>query len=271
MRKRMHYPSPDSRNGCKSVMIEWFALFRASLLRPEKLVIWIAATGVLVLAGPFGLHGKADPLRATLFWGLVLGLSILLASGLRAFVNMRFPPDAEMASVAFMSGAMTVILTPLILAADLVIFSARAEIVLVAVTVALVSAVIGSVRTLVHRADPPPPAPDGGDTPPVRLAARLTHDNARILAVSANDHYVIVQTNHGPEPVLLRFSDALAELEGLDGLRIHRSHWVAADAITAVRSTPQKMHVTLTDGTELPVSRSYRAAVEAAGFPSRTP
>ncbi len=87
-----------------------------------------------------------------------------------------------------------------------------------------------------------------------RLPAHLGKD---ILSLEAQDHYVNVTTNNGSALVLIRLADAIAELEGLEGLRIHRSHWVAITAISKTKRENGKLLVELTNGISLPVSRTY--------------
>ena len=56
----------------------------------------------------------------------------------------------------------------------------------------------------------------------------------RLVALEMEDHYVRA---HGPDAsalILLRMRDAEAELAGIDGLRIHRSWWVARNAVEKV-------------------------------------
>jgi DNA-binding LytR/AlgR family response regulator len=78
------------------------------------------------------------------------------------------------------------------------------------------------------------------------------------------DHYVEIHTDKGKSLILMRLSDAIAETEGVDGVRIHRSHWVAKQAISAVRRVDGRVVVQLATGDMLPVSRSYLAAVRAS-------
>ena len=87
-----------------------------------------------------------------------------------------------------------------------------------------------------------------------RLPAHL---GKNILSLEAQDHYVNVTTDKGSALVLIRLADAIAELEGLEGLRIHRSHWVAENAITKTSRKNGKLQVELSNGTALPVSRTY--------------
>lgn len=88
-----------------------------------------------------------------------------------------------------------------------------------------------------------------------------------LIRLSASDHYVEAYTRHGHAMILLRFSDALGELDGADGLQIHRSHWVARSAIRRLVTKNRRLMVELEDGTCLPVSRSRLGAIRAEGFP----
>ena len=57
-----------------------------------------------------------------------------------------------------------------------------------------------------------------------------------------------------------------APAEQVAGAQVHRSHWVARQAVTGSRSEKNKCWVTTADGAEIPVSRTYRAGAEAAGM-----
>ena len=56
-----------------------------------------------------------------------------------------------------------------------------------------------------------------------------------LMAISGSDHTVRVLTDCGSTSIRLRFSDALREVEGVSGLRVHRSHWVADAAVSPFR------------------------------------
>ena len=90
----------------------------------------------------------------------------------------------------------------------------------------------------------------------------------RILALSAEQHYVRVITDRGEDLVLMRFSDAAALCSRLDGMQVHRSHWVCRSAIRDIRREAGRMEVVLESGHSLPVSRSYRAALRGVGAAS---
>ena len=117
-------------------------------------------------------------------------------------------------------------------------------------------------------------APARAPEPPVaRLAARLPEElqSSEILALEAEEHYTKVHTMAGKTLLLLRFSDAIAEMEPQPGLRVHRSFWVSRAAVDFVDQIARRTVIRLRGGTEIPVSRSYRLAVKQAGFPSAPP
>ncbi len=98
--------------------------------------------------------------------------------------------------------------------------------------------------------------------PEVRFLRRLPkHLGQRLISVSVSDHYVEAVTDRGKHLVLMRFADALDELGEAAGMQIHRSHWVAFEAVTKPVKRSGKLHLALADGRELPVARSKLAAV----------
>ena len=107
-----------------------------------------------------------------------------------------------------------------------------------------------------------PPLPEAERDFLLRLSAKRRA--ARLIAVEAEDHYVRVHTDAGSELVTMRFSEAVEELSRAYGYRLHRSWWVAAEAIEAVRWTRGGGEVRLAGGTVAPVSRSYAAALKSA-------
>ena len=64
----------------------------------------------------------------------------------------------------------------------------------------------------------------------------------------------------------MRFADAVAELDGVGGLRVHRSYWVARRHVVCADRSHGRTTLRLTGGHEVPVSRTYMAAVRGAGL-----
>lgn len=92
-----------------------------------------------------------------------------------------------------------------------------------------------------------------------RLSKPLGKD---LISLQAQDHYVEAKTTMGSELVLIRLSDAIAELDGFDGLQTHRSWWVATKHISEQKRIDGKPFLTLNNGTEIPISRTYQAGVK---------
>lgn len=81
------------------------------------------------------------------------------------------------------------------------------------------------------------------------------------------DHYVRVFTDAGESLVLLRLSDAIAEVQEVPGLQIHRSHWIARAAVARMERLPDgRLRLHLVNGSVLPVSRTFAKQVREAGL-----
>jgi DNA-binding LytR/AlgR family response regulator len=87
-----------------------------------------------------------------------------------------------------------------------------------------------------------------------------------LYAVQAEDHYLRLHTSRGSDLILMRLADAVAELEGIEGAQVHRSWWVAKTAVTDAKRADGRAVLTLKNGAEAPVSRSYAGALRDAGW-----
>nr|WP_255768805.1 LytTR family DNA-binding domain-containing protein [Maritalea mediterranea] len=97
--------------------------------------------------------------------------------------------------------------------------------------------------------------------------ARLNVKNrGQLYYLSMQDHYVNIVTSNGAELILLRLADAIKETDGVRGVKIHRSHWVALDAVAETRRKGSGMVAVMKDGAELPISRGQTEAARAAGL-----
>ncbi len=88
----------------------------------------------------------------------------------------------------------------------------------------------------------------------------------KLLYLSMQDHYVDVHTDMGSALVLMRLADAIGETGDTAGLQIHRSHWVALDAVDSTARRDGRLFLKMLDGALLPVSRSAVNAVKQAGI-----
>jgi len=128
-------------------------------------------------------------------------------------------------------------------------------------------AVVVGMALLVPPEREPSPAPSEPEPRSPPILERLSPpQRGTLLSLSVQDHYVDVRTSRGKTLLLMRLSDAMRETGGVAGLQIHRSHWVARDAVTQVLRSDGRTMLQLSDGTQLPVSRSFLPALKQAGF-----
>ncbi|MEM7193352.1 MAG: LytTR family DNA-binding domain-containing protein [Pseudomonadota bacterium] len=83
-----------------------------------------------------------------------------------------------------------------------------------------------------------------------------------LCSIEAQEHYIKVTTTEESRMILYRFSDAIRQLPVDLGMQVHRSHWVAHAVVEGIESEGQQMRVVIGKGGKIPVSRTYRAAVE---------
>jgi DNA-binding LytR/AlgR family response regulator len=58
----------------------------------------------------------------------------------------------------------------------------------------------------------------------------------------------------------------VAELDGVEGAQVHRSWWVARDAVEDVKREERNVRLVLPGGLEAPVSRARVAELKDAGW-----
>ncbi len=96
---------------------------------------------------------------------------------------------------------------------------------------------------------------------------RLPHQlGTELVCFSMEDHYLQVHTDQGDHMMLLRMKDALVELQDYPGLQVHRSWWVAVDAVVAVKKLNRKAILTMNNGMEVPVSQKYLPKLKEVGL-----
>lgn len=131
--------------------------------------------------------------------------------------------------------------------------------------VALISAAVVSIRAIVVTSIGKRTGISDRFEP--RLAQRLPEGACNyIMHLSVSDHCVNVCTSQGPQSIRMRLCDAIDEMEGVDGFRVHRSHWVARDAIKTAECEQGRVFLRLNNGTRVPVSRNYRPVLEESGI-----
>jgi hypothetical protein len=101
----------------------------------------------------------------------------------------------------------------------------------------------------------------------LRFEARLPAGFGPLVAMCSEDHYVRVHGETSSTLILIRLRDAIAELEpAVDGMQVHRSWWVARQAVTGHKRGDRALRLLLRNGLEVPVSRERISSLKASGW-----
>ncbi|MFV3129613.1 LytTR family DNA-binding domain-containing protein [Niveispirillum sp. KHB5.9] len=248
------------------------------------LVIWIAASIAVAIAGPFGTISFPFELRLPYWLGLI-GINQLKWTLWFRFGVRRFGPQPRTMMLLALVGVVVINL-PLPLEVMLANMAVGAKGGMHYATVYGSSAAMGVTLALgiaalqltrrktesdVPILEPEVPAESApltdGITGSLLTRAGVT-DAAQVMAVEAEDHYLRLHLADGRKPlVLYRLRDALAELSHLEGEQVHRGHWVAARAVQGLeRREGRKWALRLECGLLVPVSATFMPAVRRRGW-----
>jgi hypothetical protein len=108
-----------------------------------------------------------------------------------------------------------------------------------------------------ERAPQPAPQLSVKTAQPAFLAKVRPALRGRVIAINAELHYVRVFTDRGEDLIHYRFCDAVADMEALGGLQVHRSWCVSVEEIVLRRA----QSVELRSGLSVPVGRVYKRAL----------
>jgi hypothetical protein len=228
-----------------------------------------AAGAFLALTGAFGMAGPL-PVRLA-YW---IGLCVMGAV-VGSLISWRLADDGRLDAAPWRYGAILVLGITLPFTVVVWLVTSLAFFDRVSLTtlprflppVLLITAAMTALNFLVQRHPAETHAAPAGAAPPrflERLPPKLR--GGELYAVESEDHYLRLHTSKGQDLILLRLSDAVAELEGIEGAQTHRSWWVAKDAVQEARRGDGRAVLTLKTGVEAPVSRAYARALREAGW-----
>jgi hypothetical protein len=246
---------------------------------PTRLIpeisLLLAIAFFLTVTRPYGT--ASDPLLPrTAFWLFVIAaggfIGAALDTALHSTIKREWPRAIATAA------AMTPPVSALVFAAMVLVLGHDHELAStiwlgLSAQVFVISLAVMALRILMHRPSKhvvetrtifAPPVPEAEAAFRSRLSAKRR--SGRLLALEAHDHYVRVHTSEGVELITLRFSDAVTELTGAEGLQVHRSWWVATPAIKEARWRRSSGELELEGGLRVPVSRSGAPQLRAAGW-----
>ena len=241
------------------------------LRRPGFWIVLAAATAILVVSGPAGTLDRFNAAERTAYWAAIalttfltgLFSTVLFVRLIRPCIGARMPSIALGALLAALPITAEVWLVNLVFPASTP--SSAAYLgglygMCLVITLAIATIYDVSSPKPADSADTPAPAEESANRFLARIPARLGTD---LVSLQAQDHYLEVTTTKGRELILMRLSDAEAELAFYPGMRVHRSWWVARGAVEDIETAGDKMTIRLSSGAAAPVSRTNRAAVRS--------
>lgn len=234
----------------------------------------LVAIGLLMgFLGPFG-SDQLLPVQRLVYWMICMVGGGLIGIAGDELLGLRMAPSWR--RVALVSVLMTPAVSLLVLSTEHLLadepFGLWSYVRLLWQVLPILAAVM-VVRALAWRRMPTrvetrvvvaPPLPEAEAGFRRRLSAKRR--GARLIAVEAHDHYLMVHTDAGTEMIALRFTDALEELARAHGWRVHRSWWIAADAVEQVRWRRSGGEARLVGGLVAPVSRTHAPVLKDAGW-----
>ena len=251
----------------------------------HDLTIVILIVAIFAWTGPFGTYGDMSPAWRMLYWAVAIpgcGLPFRLALNHVRGDVMAHPIELRRFFAWFAVAALPA--TGVVLAVEVLVRGTNvrpAGLPWLLLSVYALGLVFGATRIVAGRlrrpSRPSTGAEAAGNTTMTEPAdersrcpfmARLAPElGADLVSLSMQDHYVEATTAMGRQLIHLRFGEALGEVAQLDGLRIHRSHWVARAHLRDVRREEGRSVAVLDDGRLLPVSAPYLAEARAMAPP----
>ncbi len=239
----------------------------AHLVSPLNLFIAATAFVFLTISGPFGTFEALSFAKRFGFWGADVVAYYVVVALLKIAIELKLSHFSYLSRSFLLSILMALLLSPILSGIavqmandDLGLSSLQFN----AVLIFVVTMFTCQLHRIIERL-----SPSKGAVP--RFASRLGADgDCSVYHVTVDDHYLNISAENGEHRLLMRFSDALGELEELDGLRVHRSHWVSKCSVKKVVLNGPKMKLHLRNGSNVPVSKGYHDCVMAC-FPNISP
>ena len=252
------------------------ALFGAPRDWAVDIAVATAVGAFLGVVGPYGSYFNGPLVVRLAYWvtaiwigAVVFGLSVRLALA----AGRRFGlPAWFMAGAAALVGA--AIQTLIVSRIAVWVWPQLADFTLMvwfgqclAISIPLV---IGYLL-LRQRLLSPDPEPETSPLPaPIVAEEAVAPVAGPVLCLRMEDHYVRVCTPNGSRLVAGPFERVIAGMSQ-EGMRVHRSWWVARAAVIGVVADGRNLRLTLRGGLDAPVSRASVAKLRQAGWLAAEP
>jgi hypothetical protein len=259
---------------------EYFKTAARALKTTENLAVAILGILAAVVTGPFDTYQSLTPPMLILYWSGVILSSIYIATLVQEVVRPLLLHRSSWQRIIAYSLGMGVVYAPLCYLWTWLIVPPLDGMLMgfhwFVIDVILISFVVFAVRLIMLKRMKLAAfeASESGTIPahaedPARppLYRRIDQrDPGPILRIEAKDHFVTVVTARDAYELRLRFADAVEQMQGVEGIITHRSHWVARDAVAGIQRENGRLFLRMKNCALVPVSRKYRAALEESGL-----
>jgi hypothetical protein len=238
----------------------------ATILR--AMAIAVAAGALLAILGPFGSYLNGGPAQRAGYWICAMLIGLVLYGTAFKIVAAFVPADSRMWWPSLIGATLLTSLPQTLLtrAGAFWLWPELARLHLPWQLWFAQTATIGLVAVLGGAFILRRSAPASRDRPAASSShqrdGRLGRD---VLALQMEGHYVRVHRPQTAELILMPLAHAIERIEA-EGLRTHRSWWVARHAVVAVEGNARSMRLHLSNGVVAPVARSAIIRLKAAGW-----
>ena len=246
---------------------------RGEFSHPVTLAALAGVAVVVGISGPFGTLDAFSLLPRLGYWALVVpltyGAGFLGTLAMRPYLprGPRALTIALRAALAALGSAIAVALVLGILNTGLGLnLGGARDLALGFAAVYVICLVIETVGTMLHTHAATAGIAGTAPKTPALLSRLPLEKRGTLLAITAEDHYIIIITTKGREMLLMRLADAMHEAAPISGLQIHRSHWVALAGVASVARLGDGAEALLINGDRLPIARARMNDARAAGL-----
>lgn len=235
----------------------------AALTQPTFWLIIGTVTIVCFLSGPFGTHDAMPMGMRLIYWAMIVFSCGFLGSWTHRSLHHSGRKDPLTIGLVTAGFALCVSAIVVGISAALLTPSGQFPGVFTLSKFSFPLAALIFLALLIFNQSETPREPEA-KRPAILERLEKTRKAQQLYALIAQDHYVEVVTELGAELCLMRLNDAVAEAAPVEGLQIHRSHWVALEAIETLNTGEKGHEVRLTNGAQLRVSQSRLKELRAA-------
>lgn len=239
---------------------EW----RTHMTYPARAAAFVGAAVILAIIAPFGTDSAMTLVPRLLYWLVIVIATYSVGYACNIIAN-RAAPDSLVKSV-LTAGVLTGIgawaVVYLLNGIVLSYWPTGQDMLVQLGNVMVIAMVVAGIFQIAYATHP---ATDTAAPPPI-LDRLPFEKRADLVSISVEDHYVRVRTTRGEDMLLMRLSDAIREVGETEGVRVHRSHWVAVDQVTAAARKGDGAILSMTHGPDIPVSRANVATLKDRGL-----